>query len=54
MGPRARLAAGLAFDSARHRCVLFGGVGEPPADSTDTYIALGDTWETFDPAGGRK
>jgi hypothetical protein len=43
------LAAGLAFDSERHRYVLFGGAGEPAADSTDTYTALGDTWETFDP-----
>ena len=49
MGPHPRLAAGVAFDSARHRYVLFGGAGAPPADSTDTYISLGDTWETFDP-----
>lgn len=49
MGPQARMAAGLAFDSSRNRYVLFGGAGAPPAGSTD-FPFLGDTWETFDPA----
>jgi hypothetical protein len=48
MGPLARLAAGLAFDSTRNRYVLFGGAGAPPAGSTDALVYLGDTWETFD------
>jgi hypothetical protein len=51
MGPRARIAAGLAFDTTRNRYVLFGGgAGAPPAGSADTLTYLGDTWETFDPA----
>ncbi len=35
MGPQARMAAGLAFDAARSRYVLFGGAGAPPTGSTD-------------------
>jgi hypothetical protein len=49
MGPPARMAAGLAFDSTRNRYVLFGGAGTPPSGATD-FPFLGDTWETFDPA----
>ena len=48
MGPPARMAAGLGFDSARNRYVLFGGAGTPPAGAAD-FPFLGDTWETFDP-----
>jgi hypothetical protein len=43
------MAAGLAFDSARNRYVLFGGAGTPPDPATN-FPFLGDTWETFDPA----
>jgi hypothetical protein len=50
MGPAARMAAALAFDATRNRYVLFGGAGAPPAGSPDNFTALGDTWETFDPA----
>jgi hypothetical protein len=49
MGPRPRMAAGLAFDSTRNRYVLFGGAGAPPSGST-AFPSLSDTWETFDPA----
>jgi hypothetical protein len=50
MGPRARMAAGLAFDSTRNRYVLFGGAGAPAPGSSDSFTALGDTWETADSA----
>ena len=53
MGPQARMAAGLAFDSTRNRYVLFGGAGAPPTGSTDAFVSLGDTWETFDPAAAQ-
>ena len=37
-GPPARIDHAMAYDSARHRVVLFGG-------TTDGYTAFDDTWE---------
>ena len=41
IGPAPRLPAGMTFDSARNRSVLFGG-----SNQTGN---LGDTWELYDP-----
>jgi hypothetical protein len=38
LGPGPRTTSGLAFDVARNRTVLFGGLSKVPT-------VLGDTWE---------
>jgi hypothetical protein len=45
IGPGARSAIAMAFDSGRTCAVLFGGVSVPEADSTAGSHLLGDTWE---------
>ena len=56
-GPAGRRSAGLAYDEARKRVVLFGGIGcdpsgaacsqlqFPPQCCSKTYVTLNDTWE---------
>jgi Dockerin type I domain len=40
-GPEARFGMGMAYDSARHRTVLFGG----ESLSGPEFVEFGDTWE---------
>ena len=44
IGPSARHTPAMAWDAARDRAVLFGGVSPNPAGS----LMVGDTWEAFE------
>ncbi len=52
MGPSARMAYGLAFDSARQRVVLFGGMTQA-AGADEPQTPVGDTWEQNADAGSQ-
>jgi len=50
--PSPRSAHAMAWDAARHRTVLFGGLGGPPANAylSDTWEWDGQTWTRHQPA----
>lgn len=48
--PSARSDAGLAYDSARNRTVLFGGRGQGGNDLSDTWEWDGNAWSLRTPA----
>jgi hypothetical protein len=53
--PGARYAPALAYDSARHRVVLYGGdrcPGEPPGYPIDTWEWDGSDWQQVSTGGG--
>jgi hypothetical protein len=45
MGPGPRMGHTLAFDTARSRLVLFGGLAVPPGSENAAQRVMGDTWE---------
>ena len=52
IGVGARFRHAMAYDSARSRVVLFGGLSVPPdALDADSHLQ-GDTWEHMDASGG--
>jgi hypothetical protein len=48
IGPGPRVGHALAYDAARDRVVLFGGVALPLDDSGAAAAVRGDTWEQFE------
>ena len=50
VGPTARTHAGIAYDSLRHRVVLFGGLTDDDTELGDTWTWDGTTWTELSPA----
>ena len=51
IGPTARAAVGMAYDSARHQAVLFGGVTGSNAFLNDTWAWNGELWTQSEDIG---
>jgi hypothetical protein len=48
IGPGPRVGHAMAFDAARQRVVLLGGLPVPPNQAGASELVLGDVWEAFE------